>query len=452
RPARRQRGRDGSRRHRDRPAWPHLHHGNSLVGASRRPARRPRRLPPRRPGKHRQHRPPRPRWSCDLRRAHRLRASRRAEHAARLRQLPLLGGGLPGRPRLRRDRLRPAVPHRRGTPRPPALQQFEHVGARRRNRHRAGRQPLPHPVRRPGCRHAARRRSHRRNRTDRFRGPGGPARGTRPHRGRLPHLHAPRPPRRTHPAAARRRRRTLPAAPRRTHGRRGHRVRRRPLPLPRCPPHAGAVMTRPSALNLRVGSAVALPVHLRSLLWALLLAAALLLTVVATLSLGKLGIPLTDVADVLTGNASPVHMFVLHRLSGPRVTVAIGVGAALGMAGALFQSVTRNPLGSPDVIGVNWGASAGAALVALAFPGTVPVPLGALLGAVAAVLTVATVTGTGLRHPGRLVVAGIGVAAMSAAFTQFVVAALARDQTSVLAAYVNGTLSARSWEHAATIW
>ena len=58
-------------------------------------------------------------------------------------------------------------------------------------------------------------------------------------------------------------------------------------------------MTRPSALNLRVGSAVALPVHLRSLLWALLLAAALLLTVVATLSLGKLGIPLTDVADVL---------------------------------------------------------------------------------------------------------------------------------------------------------
>ena len=102
--------------------------------------------------------------------------------------------------------------------------------------------------------------------------------------------------------------------------------------------------------------------------------AALLLTVVATLSLGKLGIPLTDVADVLTGNASPVHMFVLHRLSGPRVTVANGVGAALGMAGALFQSVTRNPLGSPDVIGVNWGASAGAALVALAFPGTVPVP------------------------------------------------------------------------------
>ena len=50
-------------------------------------------------------------------------------------------------------------------------------------------------------------------------------------------------------------------------------------------------MTRPSALNLRVGSAVALPVHLRSLLWALLLAAALLLTVVATLSLGKLGFP-----------------------------------------------------------------------------------------------------------------------------------------------------------------
>ncbi len=203
---------------------------------------------------------------------------------------------------------------------------------------------------------------------------------------------------------------------------------------------------------LRVGSAVALPLHPRSLLWTLLLLAALLAAAAATLCLGRLGIPLPELAGALTGDASPAQTFVLNRLRGPRLVVALGTGAALGLAGALFQSVTRNPLGSPDVIGLNWGAGAGAALAALALPGVVPVPLGALLGAAAAVLLVTAATGTGLRHPGRLIVAGIGVAAMAAAFTQFVVSALARDQASVLAAYVNGTLSARSWEHALTIW
>ncbi|MEY9212407.1 iron chelate uptake ABC transporter family permease subunit [Thermobifida halotolerans] len=203
---------------------------------------------------------------------------------------------------------------------------------------------------------------------------------------------------------------------------------------------------------LRVGNAVALPLHPRSLLWTLVLLAALLAAAAATLSLGRLGIPATELVDALTGDTTPAQEFVLRRLRGPRLVVALGTGAALGLAGALFQSVTRNPLGSPDVIGLNAGAGAGAALVALALPGVVPVPLGALLGAVLAVVVVATVTGTGLRHPGRLIVAGIGVAAMASALTHFVVAALARDQASVLYAYVNGSLSARSWEHALTIW
>ncbi|WP_133740460.1 iron chelate uptake ABC transporter family permease subunit [Actinorugispora endophytica] len=203
---------------------------------------------------------------------------------------------------------------------------------------------------------------------------------------------------------------------------------------------------------LRLGSAVALPLRPRPLLWALLLLAGLLAAAASTLVLGRLGIPLADLPTALTGGAEPTQDFVLRRLRGPRLAVAAGTGAALGVAGALFQSVTRNPLGSPDVIGLGAGAGAGAAVVALVLPGVVPVPLGALLGASAAVLVVAGVTGTGLRHPGRLIVAGIGVAAMASAFTQFVVSVVARDRASVLHAYVNGSLGARSWDHALTIW
>ncbi|WP_306369838.1 iron chelate uptake ABC transporter family permease subunit [Nocardiopsis sp. CC223A] len=203
---------------------------------------------------------------------------------------------------------------------------------------------------------------------------------------------------------------------------------------------------------LRLGRAVALPVHPRSLLWGALLLLAVLAVAVATLSLGRLGIPLPRIPAVVAGGGEGTETFVFERLRGPRLTVALGTGAALGLSGALFQSVTRNPLGSPDVIGLSAGAGAGAACAALLLPGVVPVPLGALAGAALSMAVVAAATGTGLRHPGRLIVAGIGVAAMAHAFTHFVVSVLARDQASVLSAYINGSLGARDWDHAVTIW
>ncbi len=202
---------------------------------------------------------------------------------------------------------------------------------------------------------------------------------------------------------------------------------------------------------LVVGRTVAIPMRRASVfagagLFALLLAAA-----VTTLAWGRLGIDLADLPAALVGDAEGKDRFVFNRLRGPRLTVAIGVGAALGVSGALFQSVTRNPLGSPDVIGLS-AAGAGAAICALMFPDTVPVAVGALLGAVLAMALVYVSTGTGFRNPARLVIAGIGVAAMGAAVTQYVVYALERDKASVLTAYVNGSLTARSWTDATTVW
>ncbi|MFF9349165.1 FecCD family ABC transporter permease [Streptomyces sp. NPDC014734] len=203
---------------------------------------------------------------------------------------------------------------------------------------------------------------------------------------------------------------------------------------------------------LRVGRGLALPVRRVSVVTALVLFVLLAAAAVATLSLGRLGIALPDLAGAVTGGAEGRNAFVLERLRGPRLTVAVGTGGALGLSGALFQSVTRNPLGSPDVIGLASGAGAGAAIAALLFPDTVPVGLGALLGAVLAMVLVYVSTGTGFRNPARLVIAGIGVAAMGTAITQYVVYAMERDRAAVLTAYVNGSLSARSWDDAGTIW
>ncbi|MFC4120558.1 FecCD family ABC transporter permease [Nonomuraea zeae] len=203
---------------------------------------------------------------------------------------------------------------------------------------------------------------------------------------------------------------------------------------------------------LRIGRVVAIPAGRASVVAAAAVLVLIAAAAVATLSLGRLGVPLADLAGALTQGAEGKTAFVLERLRGPRLVVGAGTGAALGLSGALFQTVTRNPLGSPDVIGLAAGAGAGAAMAALFLPGVLPVPLGALAGGVLAMALVYVSTGTGFRNPGRLIVAGIGVSAIAVAFTQYVVYAVERDKATVLTAYLNGSLSARSWDHATTIW
>ncbi|OEV04360.1 FecCD family ABC transporter permease [Streptomyces oceani] len=203
---------------------------------------------------------------------------------------------------------------------------------------------------------------------------------------------------------------------------------------------------------LTLGDTVALPVRRISVVTAIVLVLLLVATAVATLSLGSLGIPVSGLLDAFGGDAGVKESFVLERLRGPRLVVGIGVGAALGVSGALFQSVTRNPLGSPDIIGLNAGAGAGAALAALLLAGSVPVPVGAVLGAAGAMALVYVSTGAGFRSRGRLVVAGIGVAAIANAITQYVVYAVERDKATALNAYIHGSLSTRDWGDAVTIW
>ncbi|MBC3989729.1 iron chelate uptake ABC transporter family permease subunit [Streptomyces sp. AC563] len=204
--------------------------------------------------------------------------------------------------------------------------------------------------------------------------------------------------------------------------------------------------------TLRIGTRVAVPFHVSAVVVGLATLVLLGVAAAATLTMGRLGIELADIPSVLLGEATGKDAFVFDRLRGPRLAVAIATGAAFGLSGALFQSVTRNPLGSPDVIGLGAGAGAGAATVALFLPDVVPASVGALLGALLAMGLVYVSTGTGFRSPGRLVVAGIGVAAMATAVTQYVVYAVERDKASSLAAYVNGSLAARSWDDATVIW
>lgn len=133
-----------------------------------------------------------------------------------------------------------------------------------------------------------------------------------------------------------------------------------------------------------------------------------------------LGVPLALALGLLSGSAGwgwpSADIFWLIRL--PRVLAAFGTGAALALAGALIQLVTRNPLGEPYVLGVTSGASVGAILALLLLPATLPLgpELGAVLGALVSMSLVFLLAwrsmGRGLAlsaHPGTVVVLLVGV-------------------------------------------
>lgn len=96
----------------------------------------------------------------------------------------------------------------------------------------------------------------------------------------------------------------------------------------------------------------------RCILFALLLS---LLSLYA-LSLGDIRLSLGETFSALQGEGSKAHQMVVWQWRAPRVLAALILGAALGLSGAIFQRLTRNPLGSPDIVGFNTGSFTGVVL------------------------------------------------------------------------------------------
>ena len=147
----------------------------------------------------------------------------------------------------------------------------------------------------------------------------------------------------------------------------------------------------------------------------------LLLAVAASLALGSRSIPLGTVVDALTGGGPTQDALVVRELRVPRTLLGLGVGAALGLAGALMQALTRNPLADPGLLGVNSGAAA-AMVTAVGFLGvTSRTGLVWASMAGAAVVSVAVyvlgATGRGGATPVRLALAGTAISAALVAYT-----------------------------------
>jgi|TARA_R110001583_G_scaffold21021_11_gene80094 iron complex transport system permease protein len=150
------------------------------------------------------------------------------------------------------------------------------------------------------------------------------------------------------------------------------------------------------------------------------LSTCLLAGVLLTLMLGQSFTPLTTVLHVLGGAEVPGAGFTVRELRLPRAVISVLVGACFGLGGIAFQTLLRNPLASPDIIGISTGASTGAVfaivVLSLSGPAVSMVAIAAGLGVALLIYTLSWRQGvTG----GRLILIGIGLAAMLQSITAY---------------------------------
>ncbi len=157
-----------------------------------------------------------------------------------------------------------------------------------------------------------------------------------------------------------------------------------------------------------------------SLVIAILLAL-VIATFALTLSLGQSFTPPGDVIRVLLGENVPGVRFTVGELRLPRAVLAVLAGLSFGLGGVAFQIMLRNPLASPDIIGISWGASAAAvfAIVVLSLKGPVVSIFAVIAGLGVALLVYALSSRNGVAGT-RLILVGIGVSAMLESFIAYI--------------------------------
>lgn len=171
--------------------------------------------------------------------------------------------------------------------------------------------------------------------------------------------------------------------------------------------------------------------------------AALLVASVIYLSLGSVKVEPVAVLQALLGNADMMASFVVLELRLPRLAAASATGAAFALAGILMQTLARNRLATPGIIGIDNGATAFAVASIVGIGVSIAPPAMALAGATtAAVLTFGLAAGSGTQGY-RFIVAGIGVGAVFGAVTQLMLARVAIDTANAAYPWTVGSLNAR---------
>ncbi|HWM40470.1 MAG TPA: iron chelate uptake ABC transporter family permease subunit [Streptomyces sp.] len=170
---------------------------------------------------------------------------------------------------------------------------------------------------------------------------------------------------------------------------------------------------------------------------------------VAVLAIGSGEYPMSpgDVLRTLAGQGVPADAFIVNELRLPRAVTALTVGAALALGGAIFQAVVRNPLGSPDVLGFTYGSATGALTAIVIFGGgSAALAGGALLGGIVTGLLVYGLAWRRGMHGYRLVLVGVGVAAILTGVNGYLLTRAQITEAGRAVLWMTGSLNGRGWD------
>lgn len=189
-------------------------------------------------------------------------------------------------------------------------------------------------------------------------------------------------------------------------------------------------------------------VHRRSLAVAVGLLGVAFLVAIATLTTGPYKISPGRIARILAGDRTGAEAYLLLEQRLPRVVAAAAVGACLAASGAIFQTTSRNPLGSPDLIGFTTGAATGGILIILlAGEGSqYALVAGTFFGGFAAATAVMLIGRAGAGTGQRLIVGGIAVAAMLSSTNDYLISRAEIEAAEKVKAWQHGSLNAVSWQ------
>jgi iron complex transport system permease protein len=169
---------------------------------------------------------------------------------------------------------------------------------------------------------------------------------------------------------------------------------------------------------------------------------------VGVLALGSGDYPMSpaDVLRTLAGAGSAADAFIVNQVRLPRVVTALLAGGALALSGAVFQSLVRNPLGSPDVLGFTQGAATGAlAAIVVVGGGSLAVAGGAVIGGLATGAAIYALAWRQGLHGNRLVLVGIAAAAILTGVNGYLLTRAQITDAARAVLWLTGSLDGRGW-------
>ncbi len=168
--------------------------------------------------------------------------------------------------------------------------------------------------------------------------------------------------------------------------------------------------------------------------------------------LGSYTVTVPDFFRILAGADIPGASFIVLENKLPRAVIGVLIGVAFGIAGSVFQTMLRNPLASPDIIGISYGASASAVTAIVLFGAAgAAVSLSALAGALAVAAAIYLVSRRGGVAGYRLILVGIGFAAVLHALVSFLITRTDLRTASEAVLWLGGSLNSSSWDRATVL-